>query len=496
MKQKLLLLMLVVLIALPALAHDFQYTYEGQTITYTVIDEEAMTCTICSTREGLNIKGNLILPEHPMDNQNEYTLISIGDYAFTDNTDLISITIPSSVEYLAPTAFSRCNSLIEINVAIGNKYFTSLDGNVYSIDMTELVRVAPGKINVDNLSEKLLYIGEDAFCRTEALLNVILPSSVISIKNRCFDKCSSLISVKLPESLEYIGEDAFYGCWSLPSISIPQTVKYIDEHAFDSCVALTSFEFPELVNMISHGIFVGCDNLTTVSIPRSVDSIGDEAFLHCYNLKKIFNRNPIPQKVDGSRCFEGVSSDMEVYVPKESYVLYQTSDDWGRGRFIIKIIDYEQSPDINDQESVFLTVLSPDKGKVKYQYPLGYNVKFSVDCADGWNIESVRFNDIELTADNNGVYSTGELNDNGELQIVYSMLESEIERIDNGLCQVKIYMNGRDLVIEGREENDSVSIYNENGMLIFNGYNDIIKIDSSTSIIIVKIGHKTYKLLL
>lgn len=36
--KKLLLMMLGVLIALPAIALDFTYTYEGQTLTYTVID--------------------------------------------------------------------------------------------------------------------------------------------------------------------------------------------------------------------------------------------------------------------------------------------------------------------------------------------------------------------------------------------------------------------------------------------------------------------------
>lgn len=49
MKQKILLFLLGSLLSLSAMARDFKYTYEGQTLTYTVIDEEAKTC---ETKEG------------------------------------------------------------------------------------------------------------------------------------------------------------------------------------------------------------------------------------------------------------------------------------------------------------------------------------------------------------------------------------------------------------------------------------------------------------
>lgn len=50
--KKLLLIMLGVLIALPAMARDFTYEYEGQTLTYTVINEEAKTC---KTKDGVYV---------------------------------------------------------------------------------------------------------------------------------------------------------------------------------------------------------------------------------------------------------------------------------------------------------------------------------------------------------------------------------------------------------------------------------------------------------
>lgn len=43
--KKFLLSMLGVLLALPGIARDFTYEYKGQTLTYTVIDEDAKTST-------------------------------------------------------------------------------------------------------------------------------------------------------------------------------------------------------------------------------------------------------------------------------------------------------------------------------------------------------------------------------------------------------------------------------------------------------------------
>lgn len=47
--KKLIIMVLGVFIALPALARDFTYEYEGQTLIYTVISEEEKTVM---TKEG------------------------------------------------------------------------------------------------------------------------------------------------------------------------------------------------------------------------------------------------------------------------------------------------------------------------------------------------------------------------------------------------------------------------------------------------------------
>ncbi|MDE5886661.1 MAG: leucine-rich repeat domain-containing protein [Muribaculaceae bacterium] len=120
--KKLLLTMLGLLLSLPAFARDFEYTYEGQTITYTVIDEEAKTCKTkvgswSTGNPGNNISGELILPSHPTDGFTDYTLTSIGNSAFLACYGLTSVTIPNSVTSIGKWAFEECRGLETVTLS-------------------------------------------------------------------------------------------------------------------------------------------------------------------------------------------------------------------------------------------------------------------------------------------------------------------------------------------------------------------------------------------
>ncbi len=112
----------VTLLALPTYlsARDFTYTYEGQTLTYTVLDEDAKTCATkagvqgSTSTAGNNVSGDLNLPERPKDGEMEYTLTSIGETAFGSCFKLTSVTIPNSVTTIGYGAFDYCNGLTEI----------------------------------------------------------------------------------------------------------------------------------------------------------------------------------------------------------------------------------------------------------------------------------------------------------------------------------------------------------------------------------------------
>lgn len=241
-----------------SVARDFTYTYEGQTLTYTVIDEESKTCATKSGElesdevvSGNIINGDLILPTTVYDEEVAYTLKSIGEYAFFGQ-QVTSVVIPNSVTTIGESSFSYCQSLN--SVTFGN--------SVKIIDRA-------------------------AFEDCISLTSLEIPNSVEVIDTLAFRRCKSLKSLLLPNSLKNIGVYAFSNCSSLTSLKIPDAIETIADWAFSGCTSLTSIELPNSVKTIGYGTFYECTGLTSLKIPNSVTTIGYYAFSSCKNLKNL-----------------------------------------------------------------------------------------------------------------------------------------------------------------------------------------------------------------
>ena len=195
--------------------------------------------------------------------------------------------------------------------------------------------IIPSSLVYENRSYQVISIGEHAFRDNQKLDTVIIPNSVIKIKNEAFICCRNLSFCDLPPSLESIGERAFSACNKLESIKIPDKVKRIRPHTFDDCFSLVSIilsnslisiekyafyqcykiktiDLPNSLSRIESGAFNDCKNLSRIIIPESVNSI-KEVFGGCENLTSVILPNTI---LSVERAFIGCSNLTNIHLPE------------------------------------------------------------------------------------------------------------------------------------------------------------------------------------
>lgn len=186
----------------------------------------------------------------------------IGENAFRRCVSLKNIEIPENVESIQRSSFRYCDKLQAVNVAEDNVAYKSIDGVVYTKDMTEIVLCPSQK-------EK-----------------IVIPETVTRIGDCVFQECR-LTEIEIPNSVTRVGRCAFANCKNLTSIKIPGSVRTIGNGAFYDCENLRMVEFSEGVTGIEDDAFTGCISLKSVIVPQSVISIGIEAFGFDNNREKI-----------------------------------------------------------------------------------------------------------------------------------------------------------------------------------------------------------------
>ena len=104
-------LLLVGLLPLGVAADSYTVTVDG--LEYWIDEDGAYLESVVDSEYYF---GDLVLPEYV----DGMPLISISSYVFTDNSNLYTVTIPSTVEYIGTGAFAGCYNLTDIYVNAGN----------------------------------------------------------------------------------------------------------------------------------------------------------------------------------------------------------------------------------------------------------------------------------------------------------------------------------------------------------------------------------------
>ncbi|MGM9549390.1 MAG: leucine-rich repeat protein [Faecousia sp.] len=228
-------------------------------------------------------------------------ITGLGDYLFSNCTNLQSVSIADSVESIGNNAFSSCTALTSATIPNSVK---SIESYAFS-SCTGLTSVT--------IPDSVERIGDWAFASCTGLTSVTIPGSVKSFGDYAFYHCTGLKNLELSDGLSSIGSHAFYYCTGLTSVTIPGSVKSIGDSAFYYCTGLTSAEFSGGVTDTGNGTFSNCSNLVSVIIPDTVTRIGNNAFYNCTRLVTAV----IPESVTviGERAFYNCSKLTPVVIP-------------------------------------------------------------------------------------------------------------------------------------------------------------------------------------
>ncbi len=298
------------------------------------------------------------------------SLEKIGKYAFDGCDELTSLTLPNVFKKLDRASFSGCNSLACID--IDNDTYKSVDGVVYTADMSELVLYPAAHGETYTIADGVRSIGEKAFVDS-SIASITFPEGFERIEANAFDNCYALESFTLLDQISYIGDSAFTDCMSLESITFTGKRPEIHDNAFSDTLSDFALLYTEgrdgwdeleygqaqakpLYKLISSGLCGNeltyllwdngileisgfgdmydftettawrqcADKILTIDLKADITSIGSYAFSGCSSLTSF---DPGDISTLGSFAFSGCTV-------LESLILPETLIEIGAGAFI------------------------------------------------------------------------------------------------------------------------------------------------------------------
>ncbi len=265
----------------------------------------------------------------------DYTIVGLDNHAFLNCSQLISITLPSTVMNIKKQAFQGCSNLTTINLPSnlqdidlsfadgckklesvnltkgkGSKYYSYNGILCHDEDMVFCPLNFRGDLNIPSTIKT---VRDDVFADHNQLFSLIVNPGT-SIQDRAFKNCLCLKEVILNDGVKWIGTEAFCDCPVIEQIKIPGSLNVINCNAFSGCMSLKSVKICEGISTIEHDAFSFCTSLREIQFPTTMRWIDEKAFMGCTALEKVILNPQI--LIICKYAFFGCSNLISINVPK------------------------------------------------------------------------------------------------------------------------------------------------------------------------------------
>ena len=439
-----------------------------------------------------------VLRIYPNGKGSEYTVPetvnTIDDFAF-QGTDVEYVTLTDNITHIGVGAFSDCTKLRAIAVP-----------------------------------NSVLAFRESAFANCSSLESIHIPNQITVIDRYVFQGCKSLEKIQLPIKTERIRDAAFQGCLGIDSIALPSTVKYIDASAFAGCTKVEAIscmctELPTLNKTAFEGINqqkcklyvpVGAYSRYWIApiwgdFASIIEQDGDGEPLVSLTVAASYNA------VYGKVLINGQQKSSEL-IDKDTKVEFTIQPAKGYGIAQVMLNNKNVTADVNDEglytiaeatENMvlqvtfkelpyYLTIRHADNGLLKQLITRGEQYTFTILPAEGWNLNTVTFNDNDVPAyvKEDGTYTTQALKSDAELAVTFESTASSVEDVRADEPALKVYTQHDELILQGTVEGQKVQVYTTDGINagIYISTGGLTRITLRQNVTyLVRVGMKTYK---
>jgi len=150
----------------------------------------------------------------------------ISDFALSENTSIVSITLPASLVYIGEEAFSYCENLENVNGGenVGyagadalwqTKFLEQKSGAVYVGKTLYAYNGDVPEGTVLEIEDGTVSVSPFACFGLEGVSDIVFPETLKEIGTEAFAFCTGLTNLNVPASIEKFGENVFSGCKSV-----------------------------------------------------------------------------------------------------------------------------------------------------------------------------------------------------------------------------------------------------------------------------------------